>query len=437
MEEKAAAEKFGATSSAAAPTAPPMPRDGSREGDSPPPLARKASSKKGSSSFFGRMFASAEEEEAAGANAALYYEHMLLSEREKHFDERIRTTCLVIIASAVIIGAMYLLEKIIIPFILAVALKYMLTPIIDLLSWCTCCCGCRLPRPLAVILSFILAICLLIWLGVLIGTSLEIFTERAPLYRERVEEILNAGFAAIEQAQSYVSTSTTNTLDALPGVDVALDEASGAEAHHNLEELRDAALDFLKTVSLTDLILSLLGKAAHVAEDVMYIVLFLVFMLTHHEGTHGGAADEEEDQLGKTVDKQIFTYIRGKTTICAFVAATNGFILWAVGLDLFLAFGVLAFFLNFIPNIGSACLRPASLKPRSQEPDETLPTLGMPSLRGSVLFGAAADAPRRPRPQLLDRSGHPRVHGAVGGRHVCQGRPRACLLYTSPSPRDS
>ena len=45
-------------------------------------------------------------------------------------------------------------------------------------------------------------------------------------------------------------------------------------------------------------------------------------------------------------------YIRGKTSISAFVAITNGSILWAVGLDLFLAFGVLAFFLNFIPNVG-------------------------------------------------------------------------------------
>ena len=46
------------------------------------------------------------------------------------------------------------------------------------------------------------------------------------------------------------------------------------------------------------------------------------------------------------------SYIRGKTSISAFVAIVNGSILWLVGVDLFLAFGVLAFFLNFIPNVG-------------------------------------------------------------------------------------
>ena len=45
-------------------------------------------------------------------------------------------------------------------------------------------------------------------------------------------------------------------------------------------------------------------------------------------------------------------YIRGKTSISLLVASINAAIYWAVGLDLWLAFGVLAFFLNFIPNIG-------------------------------------------------------------------------------------
>ena len=45
-------------------------------------------------------------------------------------------------------------------------------------------------------------------------------------------------------------------------------------------------------------------------------------------------------------------YIRGKTAISLLVASINATIYWAVGLDLWLAFGVLAFFLNFIPNVG-------------------------------------------------------------------------------------
>ena len=39
-------------------------------------------------------------------------------------------------------------------------------------------------------------------------------------------------------------------------------------------------------------------------------------------------------------------------SIAAFAAITSALIWWSVGLDLWLAFGVLAFFLNFIPNVG-------------------------------------------------------------------------------------
>ena len=69
-------------------------------------------------------------------------------------------------------------------------------------------------------------------------------------------------------------------------------------------------------MSLTDLIISLLGKAAAVAEDVMYIVLFLVFMLARDEAP--------KDKFSQTIDRQIFVYIRGKVSISAFVASARG-----------------------------------------------------------------------------------------------------------------
>ena len=61
-----------------------------------------------------------------------------LSTSEQFMDERIRTLCLVICATAVVASAAYFLQNILIPFVLALALKYLLTPTIDLLS-CTSC----------------------------------------------------------------------------------------------------------------------------------------------------------------------------------------------------------------------------------------------------------------------------------------------------------
>ena len=58
--------------------------------------------------------------------------------------------------------------------------------------------------------------------------------------------------------------------------------------------------------------------------------------------------------LGATwqVTRQIFVYIRGKGGISAFVGGCHALVLWLVGLDLWLPFGVVTFFLNFIPAVG-------------------------------------------------------------------------------------
>ena len=273
-----------------------------------------------------------------------------LSPAQQRVDERIRTLSLAVLATTAAAAGVYHLRGILVPFVLALALKYLLTPLIDTLScsgpaWKKC--FCRMPRGIAVLLSFVLTISILVALGMVIGQSVDIFTERAPLYRQRVQAIMTAAFEAIESMQAYVYERTNGAEAHEAGGD--LDHSSDEHFNKNLEKLKEAALDFLKELSLTNMIISLLSQAAHVAEDLMYIVLFLVFMLTHSEHA------EDADVLKTKVDRQIFVYIRGKTLISLFVACTNGTILKLVGLDLALAFGVLAFFLNFIPNIGMFC----------------------------------------------------------------------------------
>ena len=288
-----------------------------------------------------------------------------LGDRELHFDERIRTTCLVIVSAAVVYTAMGLLQSIMHPVhhrrrakVLAHAAHRPAELPADAVRLGPYAAEPVLVPPAASArrapLLFV-AISLLISLAMVIGQSVEIFTERASTYRERVEAILELVFNVIEATQQNMKKTQEASIERfneLPLADIPIEEdpTASSHAHEALQKFRSSAIAFLQQVSLTDLILSLLGKAAAVAEDVMYIVLFLVFMLMHRESEEEEAANP--DAFARTVDRQIFVYIRGKTSISAFVAITNGSILWLVGVDLFLAFGVLAFFLNFIPNIG-------------------------------------------------------------------------------------
>jgi len=73
----------------------------------------------------------------------------------------------------------------------------------------------------------------------------------------------------------------------------------------------------------------------------------------------GHGADAPKTGMMAKIDKQIFIYIRGKVGIYMLVAVLNCFTYFSIGLDLWLVFGVLAFFLAFVPNIGlaiSVCL---------------------------------------------------------------------------------
>ena len=70
----------------------------------------------------------------------------------------------------------------------------------------------------------------------------------------------------------------------------------------------------MRHLSLTDLILAFLGSAAQTSEDVIYILLFLVFMLLGHS-PDDAASRAPKEGVHADAEQQIYTYIRGKVTI--------------------------------------------------------------------------------------------------------------------------
>ena len=241
--------------------------------------------------------------------------------------------------------AMDRLHAILIPFVLAVALSYLLRPLVDLLSCQGASHRCRLPRVFAVLLAFMFGCLILLVVGMVLLQALHTFRNRASLYSDRVEALLERIFTEVTKLQTAYSKSTSGGEHLTNATHVARDGN-----HTAAMEAASMVRHFLADVSLTNLILSLLGTAAHIAEDVMYIVLFLVFMLLPHGSDTN---DATSDPVTKRVERQIFVYIQGKSAISAFVGGCHAVVLWVIGLrGLWLPFGVLTFFLNFIPNVG-------------------------------------------------------------------------------------
>jgi len=257
-----------------------------------------------------------------------------LTELEMMLDERIRTICLVILALAVIAFAMVYLKEILIPFAIALALNYLITPLIDVISCRNSGCPLKLPRGIAIIVAFLITFGAMFALGLLLAQSVAIFAEHSDLYRERTELLLTRAFQSLEEL--------------FPGQFHFLqgDHVSNEALAKNLNAI-------LEKVDVTELIMDLLGSAAHIAEDIIYVALFLVFMLVGDASIlRKGSDDVDHTPLMTRINTQIHVYIRGKALISLGTATINASILHFVGLQLALVFGVLTFALNFIPNIG-------------------------------------------------------------------------------------
>jgi len=195
-------------------------------------------------------------------------------------------------------------------------------------------CGNRAPRPLGVLLAFVTIVGIIFAMGVILLQAVHLFAVRQDTYRTRMEELLESIFELVKTLQAIIP---------LPkGVDSELTKTS------RLAQVQVYAADFLEQVSVTSLIINLLGSVGHVLEDLVYIILFLVFLLLGH----GDQREEEMEPTRKAAQEQIFTYISGKSGISAFIAIAHASVLWYVGLELWLSFGAVTFFLNFIPAVG-------------------------------------------------------------------------------------
>ena len=160
-----------------------------------------------------------------------------LSSRQAHLDDRIRTLSLVICASAVLAAAVYYLQNILVRFVLALALQYLLTPLISAIQCC------RVPRGLAILLAFGATAGGLVAVGVLVTRSVVAFSAHADVYHERIGQLLGTA----------VNATLTIQQAAVGGTPFDLSD-------------KQALLSIASNVDVSDLILHTLRSFAHLTE---------------------------------------------------------------------------------------------------------------------------------------------------------------------------
>lgn len=225
---------------------------------------------------------------------------------------RVQTLCLSILATVAVTLALYWLRPVMIPFIVAAFLAFAIIPLVDVLEVRV-----RLPRVAAVCMALLLVMLILIALGVLVSVSVVQIQGNAEVYKGQFTKLNRLVTDFLQRDLGF----------------------SGVQEHDLTEFLTGTVQTLL--LGTTNAVLGIVSQGA-------IVVVFLFFLLmssVKRDRPIGGAWGEMESRIR--------AYLVTMTTISIVTGVLIGAVLAALGVKSAILFGLLAFLLNFIPNIGS------------------------------------------------------------------------------------
>jgi AI-2 transport protein TqsA len=230
------------------------------------------------------------------------------------------TGSLLVIAAVALTVALIWARAVMVPFVLALLLTYMVTPMVDLLQT-----RLRVPRFLALLAAFVVIAGGVGMLVLLLVTSIEGLADNAAQYEQTWNQLVSWA------QQTYVDLS-----DRL-GVDLGL-EAQVNDLAAQLGELPIMALGWAKNTA---------GGVLNFLSTAFLVLIFVIYLILGH------TPSQKRRGLWGDIDRKVRRYIITKVLTSATTGLLTGLLLWALGVDLALVFGMMAFLLNFIPSIGS------------------------------------------------------------------------------------
>jgi predicted PurR-regulated permease PerM len=227
---------------------------------------------------------------------------------------------LVTAALFIILAGIKVAVNIIVPFLLSAFIAIACNPLINKAS------RYKVPKALAVVLVIILFLFIALSIAGLVGKSLTELSFKLPEYRQQ----LNSQF--------------TWLIDKLAAFNIVISAA--------------LLVEYFDPAAAMGLATDMLSGLGSVMGNLFLIVITVIFMLfeapsiprkLHLSLDDADMRLEQIDQFLLSVNN----YLAIKTLVSIATGIVVSIMLWAFGLDFPILWGVLAFLLNFIPNIGS------------------------------------------------------------------------------------
>lgn len=285
----------------------------------------------------------------------------------KNYDARIQAVCLVLLTLVTVAVTLHLVKSVIVPFVLAVFLTMIMIPVVEFLIR-----KLRVRRSIALFLTLVLGFMLIGGLGVIVVNSVTQFQKNAAEYEVQVTKLIDKFEQVIPMDAIMKMIPGDESSDpSVPGENVEeLPEVTSTEEVATESSFDLSAL--LPKGAIQSTIIGLTGGILAIASMIFLVMLFTAFLLTGST-THS----KKRDGLLGEIENRVQKYIGIKIVLSLFTGGFVFVILKFFGIDFALAFGVFAFILNFIPNVGSLIATALPLCMLSLTPNMTWGLFGL------------------------------------------------------------
>lgn len=230
---------------------------------------------------------------------------------------RISLFLLALIALVAVGAVLKLAQAVVLPLVIAWLLSYVLAPVVNFLT------DRKTPRALAILFVLVLLFVCLYTGVIFLNARVSSIVEAFPKYQQR--------FTEISKALGEVLESTYNPL---------------------------ANIDWGQRITVA--LVRFSGSLVSILSSLIMVVIFLIFMLSGQpyfklKVVKAFSSEQAEQLTGiiTSITSQITRYLAAQFLI----SLATGICIWAalslIGVDFPITWGALAFFLNFIPTVGS------------------------------------------------------------------------------------
>lgn len=227
---------------------------------------------------------------------------------------------LIVAALFIVLAGLKIAANILVPFLLSLFIAIICNPLVKKIE------SFKVPKPLAIIGVVLVFVTVAIYLVSLVGRSLLELSQLLPGY--------------LEQLKGEI----TWVVDQL--------------ARFNIVISRELVTEYFNPGVAVRLVADTLSSLGDVMKNLFLVIITVIFMLFEASSLPKKVylALDEPDVKMQQIDRflsSVNNYLAIKTLVSAATGICVSVMLWAVGLDFYLLWGVLAFLLNYIPNIGS------------------------------------------------------------------------------------